>query len=106
VPPGQIEQWAAENDPIDRYIARLLSEGVTSAELAEIDARIQREIDEATDRAERSGVPEPLDALVGVYADPPSEKPLWFREGKRAAVDTNERPSSWGTFDAASKGAE
>jgi pyruvate dehydrogenase E1 component alpha subunit/2-oxoisovalerate dehydrogenase E1 component alpha subunit len=106
VPPGQIEQWAAENDPIDRYIARLLSEGVTSAELAEIDARIQREIDEATDLAERSGVPEPLDALVGVYADPPSEKPLWFREGKRAAVDTNERPSSWGTFDAASKGAE
>jgi pyruvate dehydrogenase E1 component alpha subunit/2-oxoisovalerate dehydrogenase E1 component alpha subunit len=106
VPPGQIEQWAAENDPLDRYVARLTGEGVTAAELAAIDARIQREIDEATDLAERSGVPEPLDALVGVYADPPAEQPLWFREGKRAVVDESERPSSWGTFDAPAKGAD
>jgi TPP-dependent pyruvate/acetoin dehydrogenase alpha subunit len=106
VPPGQIEQWAAENDPLDRYVARLTGEGVTAAELAAIDARIQREIDEATDLAEQSGVPEPLDALVGVYADPPAEQPLWFREGKRAVVDESERPSSWGTFDAPAKGAD
>ena len=51
------------------------------------------------------GVPEPLDALVGVYADPPSAEPLWFREGKRAAVDVNERPAGWGTFDAPAPGA-
>jgi len=49
-------------------------------------------------------VPEPLDALVGIYADPPEEKPLWFRAGKRAAVDVNERPAGWGTFDAPAKG--
>jgi TPP-dependent pyruvate/acetoin dehydrogenase alpha subunit len=106
VPPGQIEQWAAENDPIDRYVARLGSEGVAPDELATIDARILREIDEATDIAEQSGVPEPLDALVGIYADPAAEQPLWFREGKRAVVEKSERPSSWGTFDAPAKGAD
>ena len=106
VPAGQIERWAAENDPIDRYVARLTSEGVTSATLAEIDARIQREIDDATDVADASGVPEPLEALRGIYAEPAAERPLWFREGKRAAVETNERPASWGTFDAPAKGAD
>jgi pyruvate dehydrogenase E1 component alpha subunit/2-oxoisovalerate dehydrogenase E1 component alpha subunit len=106
VPPGQIEKWAAENDPLDRYVARLADEGVRAEELAAIDARIQREIDEATDVAEQSGVPEPLDALVGIYADPPAEQPLWFREGKRAVVEKSERPSSWGTFDAPAKGAD
>ena len=106
VPAGQIEAWAAENDPIDRYIARLRAEGVTADELSAIDTRIQRDIDEATDAAELSGVPEPLDALLGIYADPPAEAPLWFREGKRAVVATSERPASWGTFDAPAKGAE
>jgi pyruvate dehydrogenase E1 component alpha subunit/2-oxoisovalerate dehydrogenase E1 component alpha subunit len=106
VPAGQIERWATENDPIDRYVARLRGEGVTPDELAAIDARIQREIDEATDLAEQSGVPEPLDALIGIYADPAEEQPLWFREGKRAVVERSERPSSWGTFDAPAKGAD
>jgi TPP-dependent pyruvate/acetoin dehydrogenase alpha subunit len=99
VPEGEIDRWARENDPVDRYVSRLASEGVTPAELAALDARVQREIDEATDIAEASGVPEPLDALVGIYADPPAEQPLWFREGKRAAVDENERPEGWGTYD-------
>jgi TPP-dependent pyruvate/acetoin dehydrogenase alpha subunit len=106
VPAGEIERWAAENDPITRYIARLTAEGVTSDELAAIDGRVQREIDEATDLAEQSGVPEPLDALVGVYADPPSQPPLWFREGKTSAVTVNERPAGWGTFDAPTREGE
>ena len=106
VPPGQIERWAADNDPIDRYVVRLSLEGVPASELQAIDARIQREIDEATDIAEASGVPEPLDALTGIYADPPSERPLWFREGGAAVVQSSERPSSWGTFDAPAKGAD
>jgi len=99
VPEGEGERWARENDPIDRYVARLRAEGVTSAELGEIDARVQREIDLATDAAEASGAPEPLDALVGIYAVPAVEKPLWFREGREAAVAVNERPQGWGTFD-------
>jgi TPP-dependent pyruvate/acetoin dehydrogenase alpha subunit len=100
VPPGEIEKWATSNDPIDRYI-RVLTEqhGVTSDELAAVDARIMEEIDRATDEADTSPMPEPTDALVGIYADPPAEKPLWFREGVRAAVEVNERPSSWGTHD-------
>jgi pyruvate dehydrogenase E1 component alpha subunit/2-oxoisovalerate dehydrogenase E1 component alpha subunit len=106
VPDGEIERWARENDPIDRFVERLRHEGVTADELAAIDARVQREIDEATEMAEASGVPDPLDALIGIYADPPAERPLWFREGKRAVVDGSERPSSWGTFDAPAKGAD
>ncbi|MEO8621916.1 MAG: thiamine pyrophosphate-dependent dehydrogenase E1 component subunit alpha [bacterium] len=99
VPEGEGERWARENDPIDRYILRLNGEGVSAEELTVIDARVQTEIDEATDIAEQSGVPEPLDALIGVYADPAKEKPLWFREGKDAAVEENERPEGWGTYD-------
>ena len=106
VPAGEIERWATENDPLTRYLARLTEEGVREDEIAAIDERVQREIDEATDIAEQSGVPEPLDALVGVYADPPVAEALWFREGKRAAVEVNERPAGWGTFDAPAKGAD
>jgi TPP-dependent pyruvate/acetoin dehydrogenase alpha subunit len=106
VPAGEIERWERENDPITRHVERLRAEGVTADELAAIDARVQREIDEATDIADASGVPEPLDALVGIYADPPREQPLWFREGKGAVVDRSERPASWGTFDAPAKGAD
>ena len=43
--------------------------------------------DAATDEAEKSPPPEPLDGLIGVYADPPREKPLWYREGSDRAVD-------------------
>ncbi len=99
VPAGEGERWAAENDPIDRYIARITSEGVKQPELDKLDARVRREIDEATDIAEQSGVPEPLDALEGVYADPPRARPLWFREGKESAVEKNERAEGWGTYD-------
>jgi pyruvate dehydrogenase E1 component alpha subunit/2-oxoisovalerate dehydrogenase E1 component alpha subunit len=106
VQPGEVERWAAENDPIDRYVARLLAEGVKQSELDAIGERIQREIDDATDVAEQSGVPEALDALRGIYADPPEERPLWFREGRGAVVEKSERPSSWGTYDAPAKGAD
>ena len=99
VPPGEIERWASENDPIDRYIARLLTEGFDRKELDAADARVKSEIDVATDEAEAAPMPDPTDALVGVYADPPVVPPLWFREGIKSAVDVHERPSSWGTHD-------
>ena len=69
-----------------------------TTELEAIDERVRREVDEATDVAERSASPEALDALVGVYADPPAEQPLWFREGKGGVVEKHERPEGWGTF--------
>lgn len=99
VPEGEIDRWASSNDPIDRFLKVLSDEGVTVREIEEIDNRIAAEIDIATDAADASPIPEPMDALVGIYADPPEEKPLWFREGVRAAVDVNERPASWGTHD-------
>ncbi len=99
VPPGEIERWASENDPIDRYVKRLLGEGFDKPALDAIDARVKEEIDRATDEAEASPMPDPTDALVGIYADPPVIPPLWFREGIKSAVDVHERPSSWGTHD-------
>jgi TPP-dependent pyruvate/acetoin dehydrogenase alpha subunit len=101
VPPGEIDRWAAENDPIDRYVRVLTGdEGVAPAELTAIDARVAREVDEATDEAERAPMPEGTDALVGILADPPAEAPLWFREGRTKAVEAHERPEGWGTYDA------
>ncbi len=106
VPPGEIERWAAENDPIDRYV-RVLTEqdGVASGALASIDARVAAEVVAATDEAERSPAPEGTDALTGILAEPPAEVPLWYREGRAKAVEEHERPEGWGTYDAA-KGGE
>ena len=99
VPTGEIERWETENDPITRYIARLTDEfEFSKADVEATDERVRKEVDEATDIAERSGLPEALDALVGIYADPPAEKPLWFREGASSVVDTHERPEGWGVW--------
>jgi pyruvate dehydrogenase E1 component alpha subunit/2-oxoisovalerate dehydrogenase E1 component alpha subunit len=100
VPPGEIDRWARENDPMDRYIKVLtVKEKVPPAELEQIDARIAAQIDRATDEAEASPAPEPHDSLRGVYADPAQVPPLWYREGIRPAVEKHERPQSWGTHD-------
>ena len=100
VPAGEIERWAEENDPIDRYTRRLTGEeGVAPAELEAIDVRVRTEIDQATDLAEQSPAPEPRDCLAGVYADPAEAPALWYREGIRSAVERHERPASWGTHD-------
>jgi TPP-dependent pyruvate/acetoin dehydrogenase alpha subunit len=99
VPAGEIDRWASENDPVDRYVKRLLGEGVSKTELTAIDTRVQAEIDAATDEADASPMPDPTDSLVGVYAEPPVVEPLWFREGIKSAVEVHERPSSWGTHD-------
>jgi TPP-dependent pyruvate/acetoin dehydrogenase alpha subunit len=99
VPPGEIDRWASENDPIDRYSKRLLDEGFDKPALDAIDSRVKEEIDRATDEAEASPMPDPTDALVGIYANPPAIAPLWFREGITSAVEVHERPSSWGTHD-------
>jgi pyruvate dehydrogenase E1 component alpha subunit/2-oxoisovalerate dehydrogenase E1 component alpha subunit len=99
VPAGEIERWASENDPIDRYEHVLREQkGVSEAELRAIDQRVVREIDAATDEAERSAMPEPTEALRGVYAGNEMVDALWFREDVRSAVDTHERPEGWGTY--------
>ena len=98
VPKGEIERWERENDPIDRYVRRLVEElGFKPKDIEAVDERARVEVDRATDEAEKSPPPQALDALEGVYADPPREKPLWFREGG-AVVDAHERPEGWGTY--------
>jgi pyruvate dehydrogenase E1 component alpha subunit/2-oxoisovalerate dehydrogenase E1 component alpha subunit len=101
VPAGEIERWERENDPVTRYVARLQEEfEFSKADLDAVDERVRREVDDATDVAERSGFPEALDALAGIYADPSAERPLWFREGTGGVVDVHERPEGWGTWSA------
>ncbi len=99
VPEGEIDRWAAENDPLDRYLKVLAAEGVSKEEIAAIDVRVVAEIDRSTDEADASPMPEPNDALSGVYADPPTTPEFWFREGVNSAVEKHERPQSWGTHD-------
>ena len=99
VPEGEIDRWAAANDPLDRYLAVLRNDlNVDDDELAAIDDRIQRELDVATDLAEQSPMPDAEDALIGVYEDPPAVAPLWFRE-EGSVVRDHERAQGWGTFD-------
>jgi TPP-dependent pyruvate/acetoin dehydrogenase alpha subunit len=99
VPTGEIERWERENDPLDRY-HRVLREEMEfdDAEIAAVDDRVSREIDVATETAESSPMPEPTDALVGIYANPARIDPLWYRAGVASAVDGHERPAAWGTF--------
>ena len=100
VPPGEIDRWTRENDPVDRYIKELIGrQGISQRELEQLDERVKKEIDQATDEAETSPAPEPRDSLVGVYAGPAVMPALWYRGAIRSAVDTHERPSSWGTHD-------
>ena len=99
VPAGEIERWERENDPITRYVARLTGElDFSTSDIEAVDESVRRVVDDATDVAERSGPPEPLDALVGVYDDPPASSPLWFRDGPGSVVEVHERPEGWGTY--------
>ena len=100
VPAGEIDRWARENDPMDRFVTVLTrDEGVPAAELERIDARVTAEIDRATDEAESSPPPEQRDGLIGVYANPAAAPVLWYREGVRSAVEKHERAQGWGTHD-------
>ncbi|MBA2293065.1 MAG: thiamine pyrophosphate-dependent dehydrogenase E1 component subunit alpha [Gemmatimonadales bacterium] len=100
VQPGEIERWAATNDPIDRYVARLTGElGFTTAEVEGVDEEVRTVVDTATDQAEASPPCDGPDALRGVYVEPAAMPRLWYREGVASAVDAHERPESWGTHD-------
>jgi pyruvate dehydrogenase E1 component alpha subunit/2-oxoisovalerate dehydrogenase E1 component alpha subunit len=79
VDPAEIEHWAATNDPIDRYVKALLDNGwATADELSAVGADIERQLDEAVAEAEKSPMPEPLEALTDVYGDGPVNAP-WTR---------------------------
>ena len=79
-PMDEIERWATTNDPVDRYVQRLLThEWVDDQDLKEIDAAVRDEVDQATDACLDDPLPEPDSALKDVYAHPPVAERLWYR---------------------------
>src|SRR6202789_4435675 len=67
-PEGELEKWK-ERDPIKIYRERLKQFGIGDDVVAEIDADVQRQVDEATEKCKAAPMP-PLDILTtDVYAD-------------------------------------
>ena len=80
VPKDELDWWAKENDPIDRYVTQLVRhEWTDERELKEIDAHVTAEIDRATDACVNEPLPPGETALTGVYADPPAAPRHWYR---------------------------
>jgi len=80
VPKGELEQWAKANDPVDRYVQRLIAADlVAEADMKDIDERVRVEVDQATDACVNEPLPEPETALPSVYVDPPAADKLWFK---------------------------
>lgn len=69
VPPEVIEEWKAK-DPQPRFEKVLLELGVaTQEDFAKIQERVKRQVDAATDEADRSPMPTPEDAARGLYIE-------------------------------------
>src|SRR5207249_439292 len=80
VPKGELDKWAKENDPVDRYVQRLLSADlVGQSDLKDIDDRVRDEVDQATDACVDEPLPQAETALPRVYLDPPVADRLWFK---------------------------
>ena len=68
VPPELIEEWSAK-DPVVRFEQALIDSGTaTAADFESIQSRARRDVDAATDEAERSPMPRPEEAGLGLYA--------------------------------------
>src|SRR3989441_1169170 len=81
VPAGELEHWARENDPVDRYVQQLLQNAwVEEGELTAIDTAVQDEVDQATDACVDEPLPPGETALPGGYVHPPAAAALWFRQ--------------------------
>ncbi|HVG24095.1 MAG TPA: thiamine pyrophosphate-dependent dehydrogenase E1 component subunit alpha [Thermoanaerobaculia bacterium] len=78
VPPELIEEWKAK-DPLARFERVLMELGTaTQADFTAIQERVRREVDAATDEAERSPMPDPADAGRGLYI----EDGYWGNDGR------------------------
>src|SRR5438874_9648450 len=79
VPEGEIEWWEKHNDPIDRLERFLIDQKISKkVKLEEITADVMREIDEDSEWAESSPMPEPEGAVFGVFDNsivPPAFRP-------------------------------
>jgi TPP-dependent pyruvate/acetoin dehydrogenase alpha subunit len=78
VPPGELEEWESR-DPVDRFVTRVLAAGwLSEAELSAVDERVTAEVDAARTAAEASPMPQPEEALAGVYGGVSPRRP-WTR---------------------------
>ena len=81
IAPEELTMWE-KRDPVDRFTRHLLTQGIaTQAELDEIVAGVNREIDEDVAWAEESPMPEAEKAAYGVYDNsivPPAFRPKVF----------------------------
>lgn len=67
VPPELIEEWSAK-DPVVRFEQTLIeAEMASAADFESIQSRARRDVDAATDEAERSPMPRPEEAGMGLY---------------------------------------
>jgi pyruvate dehydrogenase E1 component alpha subunit len=67
--PGELDTWQAR-DPVPTFRARLLASGLfDETQLAEIEASVQSELDEAVAFATTAPVPVAEEALQGIYAE-------------------------------------
>ena len=67
-PEGELEKWK-QHDPIKLYRERLKQFGVADTVIADIDADVRRQVDDATEKCKAAPMP-PLDILTtDVYAD-------------------------------------
>ena len=90
----EARQEEATRDPLARWAKYLLSQGLlTEKELKEIEARVDREIREAADKALRAEPPSPDSVLLYLYSptvDPTSERfdrPAKFTGEPKTMVD-------------------
>jgi pyruvate dehydrogenase E1 component alpha subunit/2-oxoisovalerate dehydrogenase E1 component alpha subunit len=68
VPQSLIEEWSAK-DPLVRFESMLVDAGLAKiADFETIQSRARREVDAATDEAERSPMPKPEEASMGLFA--------------------------------------
>jgi TPP-dependent pyruvate/acetoin dehydrogenase alpha subunit len=68
VPQSLIDEWSAK-DPVVRFEKSLVDAGIAAtADFEAIQSRAKREVDEATDEAERSPMPNPEEAARGLFA--------------------------------------
>ena len=68
VPQSLIEEWSAK-DPVVRFEQALVDGGIaTTADFEMNQSRARRDVDAATDEAERSPMPKPEEASMGLFA--------------------------------------
>src|SRR6476659_787660 len=83
IPPGEIEWWEKNNDPIDRFEHYLLEQKIATKErLEEITADVLREIEVDCAWAESSPMPDPEQAAYGVFDNnivPPALRPEFLK---------------------------